>query len=55
MQDGGSALILAARWGKVDVCRLLVAEKANIDLTNQVKKNNPSVLFYPLIFFPLTF
>ena len=39
MQYGQSALYCAAVGGQVDVCRFLVAEKANVNLKdNKVKK-----------------
>ena len=46
MQGGWSALYAAAYGGWVDICRLLVAEKANIDLKdNKVKKRITSFYF----------
>ena len=56
MQRGRSALHWAALRGYVDICRLLVAEKANIDLTDRVKKKTIHLFcFIPSSFFPSHF
>ena len=36
-QDGDSALIMAARWGRTEVVSLLLQAGANTDLQNKVK------------------
>ena len=36
LQDGNTALILAARWGHTDVVKILVEHGSNIDIKNKV-------------------